>query len=188
MLKFITITIFNLLGWKVQGDIPSGFDRCVIIVAPHTSNIDYIFGIVASFKVRLPVRYLIKQEWLDRFLLGPLLTSWGALGINRTQRSNMVDSMADLINSTEKIALAFPPEGTRKLARKWKTGFYYVALKAEVPIVMVSLDYGRKAVVIGGYFIPTGDYEKDIEIIREFYRDVTARHPGKFSLSINGTD
>lgn len=187
MIKFVTISIFNLLGWKMQGDIPSHIDKCVIIVAPHTSNFDYIFGIVASFKIRLPVRYLIKEEWLKRFVIGRLLKSWGALGITRSERKNMVDQMADLLISNEKIALAFPPEGTRKLVKKWKTGFYYVALKAKVPIVMCSLDYGKKTVTIGEYFEPTGDYEKDMEIVREFYKDVTAKYPNKFSLAINET-
>ena len=93
--------------------------------------------------------------------------------------------MADLIMSNDRIVLAFPPEGTRKLVEKWKTGFYYVALKAKVPIVMCSLDYRKKEVNIGEYFIPTGDYKKDMNIVREFYKDVTARHPSKFSLAID---
>lgn len=188
MLEFVSTTIFRLLGWKMQGDIPSDIDKCVIIVAPHTSNFDFIFGIVAAFKIRLPVRYLIKDEWLKRFAIGPLMKSCGALGITRSQRKNMVDHMADLLNRNEKIALAFPPEGTRKLMKKWKTGFYYVALKAKVPIVMCSLDYGKKTVSIGEYFIPTGDYKKDMNIVREFYSDITAKHPNKFSLAIYETD
>jgi 1-acyl-sn-glycerol-3-phosphate acyltransferase len=188
MLKFITISIFNMLGWKMQGDVPEDIDKCVIIVAPHTSNMDYIFGIVASFKIRLPVRYLIKDEWLKRPIIGHLLKSWGALGITRTERKNMVDTMANLLLSNDKIALAFPPEGTRKLVKKWKTGFYYVALKAKVPIVMVSMDYGKKAMTIGEHFMPTADYKKDMIIVREFFRDITARHPKKFSLEICETD
>ncbi len=188
MLKFITITIFNLLGWKMQGDIPPDIDKCVIIVAPHTSNVDYIFGIVASFKVRLPVKYLIKDEWLKRPLIGQLLKSWGGLGITRSQRADTVSHMADLLTRSERIALAFPPEGTRKLAKKWKTGFYYVALKAKVPIVMCSMDYGKKAVTIGEYFVPTGDFEKDMDIVREFFTGITAKHPDKFSLQIYETD
>lgn len=187
MLKFITITIFNMLGWKMHGDIPDGIDKCVIIVAPHASNVDYLFGIVASFKVRLPVRYLIKEEWLRPIVIGRLLKSWGALGITRSERKNMVNYMAELLKREEKIALAFPPEGTRKLVTKWKTGFYYVALKAEVPIVMCSMDYAKKAMTIGEYFMPTGDYAKDMSIVREFYKDVTARYPHKFSLPIEET-
>lgn len=182
MLKFITVTIFNLLGWKLNGDIPAGIDKCVVIVAPHTSNLDYIFGIVTSFKVRLPVRYLIKEEWLKRFAIGRLLKSWGALGITRSERKNMVNYMAELLKNSDKMALAFPPEGTRKLVKKWKTGFYYVALKAGVPIVMCSLDYGKKVVSIGEYFIPTGNYDKDMQIVRAFYKNVTAKYPQKFSL------
>jgi 1-acyl-sn-glycerol-3-phosphate acyltransferase len=187
MLKFATIMVFNLLGWKLHGDIPAHIDKCVVIVAPHTSNWDYIFGIVTSFKVRLPVRYLIKDEWLKRIAIGRLLKNWGALGITRSQRMNMVDHMAELLTHNDRIILAFPPEGTRKLAPKWKTGFYYVALKANVPIVMCSLDYGKKEVSIGEYFVPTGDYIKDMDIVREFYKDVTAKYPEKFSLEIYET-
>ncbi|MDW7652247.1 MAG: 1-acyl-sn-glycerol-3-phosphate acyltransferase [Bacillota bacterium] len=185
MLKFIAIKFFYLLGWKLQGDIPAHISRCVVIVAPHTSNLDYLFGIVTAFKVKLPVRYLIKEEWLKRPVIGKLLKSWGALGITRSQRKNMVNTMADLLVQNERIILAFPPEGTRKLVKKWKTGFYYVALKARVPIVMCSLDYGTKTVKIGEYFLPTGDYVKDMNIVREFYRDITARYPDKFSLAIH---
>jgi 1-acyl-sn-glycerol-3-phosphate acyltransferase len=184
MLKWITTAIFHLQGWKMQGDFPEDMDKCVTIVAPHTSNVDFIFGIVASFKVRLPVRFLIKDEWTRRFLIGSLIKSWGGIGIVRSERQNMVDAMAEMINRTERITLAFPPEGTRRLAEKWKTGFYYVALRAQVPIVMVALDYGTKTVIIGPSFMPSGDFVQDMEIVRSFYSGVKARHPEKFSLAI----
>ena len=188
MIELFTTTVFNLLGWKMQGDIPADIEKCVIIVAPHTSNFDFIFGLVAAYKIRLPVRYLIKEEWLKRFAIGPLMKSCGALGITRAQRKNMVEQMADLLNQSEQIALAFPPEGTRKLVNKWKTGFYYVALQAKVPIVMCSIDYAKKAVSIGEYFIPSGDYKKDMNTVKDFYKDITAKYPNKFSLAIYETD
>lgn len=185
MLKFATVTIFNMLGWKMHGDIPAHIDKCVVIVGPHTSNFDYIFGIVAAFKIRPPVRYLIKDEWLKRPVIGHLLKAWGGLGITRSERKNMVAHMAGLLRDSSEMVLAFPPEGTRKLAKKWKTGFYHVALQANVPIVMCSLDYGKKEVRIGEYFLPTGDYKKDMSIVREFFRNITAKHPANFSLEIH---
>ena len=182
LLKVITIFVFKVTGWKMDGDIPEGIDRCVIVVAPHTSNFDYFIGMAAKYKLRLPILYLIKEEWLNVFLIGRLMKSSGAIGVTRSARKSMVDQMADLLKNVDKAALAFPPEGTRKLSRKWKTGFYYVALKAEVPIVFAALDYGRKRVRVGEYFKPSGDIEKDMDIVRDFYRDVTAKRPEKFSL------
>jgi 1-acyl-sn-glycerol-3-phosphate acyltransferase len=187
MLKLISTAIFKLQGWKMDGDFPAEHDKCVVIVAPHTSNFDFIYGIVASYKVRLPVRYLIKEEWAKHFLVGNLINASGGIGITRSEKKNMVDHMAELINKTERIALAFPPEGTRRLVKKWKTGFYYVALKANVPIVMCALDYGKKRVFIGEYFMPTGDIKNDMEIVREFYKDIKAKYPEKFSLAIFDT-
>ena len=90
--------------------------------------------------------------------------------------------MAALFKENERFVLTFPPEGTRKLVQKWKTGFYYVALKAEVPIVFASLDYKKKKVIVGPSFMPTGNFEEDMDIVREHYRDATAKYPEKFSL------
>ena len=182
LLKMITIFVFKVTGWKMDGDIPEGIERCVIVVAPHTSNFDYFIGMAAKYKLRLPILYLIKEEWLNVFLIGRLMKASGAIGVTRSARKSMVDQMADLLKNVDKAALVFPPEGTRKLSTKWKTGFYYVALKAEVPIVFAALDYGRKRVRVGEYFKPSGDIEKDMDIVRDFYRDVTAKRPEKFSL------
>ncbi len=186
MLRVITSMLFKVLGWKMDGNIPSGIDKCVLIVAPHTSNVDYIFGLAAAYKIRLPLRYLIKEEWLNRFLIGRLIKSTGAIGVTRSKRTNMVDTMAGLINNSEQMALVFPPEGTRKLNPKWKTGFYYVALKAKVPIVFSSINYKKKMVSVGPSFMPTGDFEKDMDVVREAYKDAAARHPEKFSLPVTG--
>lgn len=182
LLKIISCSVFKVAGWKMDGDIPAGIDKCVIIVAPHTSNFDYFIGMAAKYKLRLPILYLIKEEWLKRFLIGGLMKSSGAIGVTRSERKSMVDQMAELLQNGGKAALVFPPEGTRKLATKWKSGFYYVALKAKVPIVFAALNYGKKVVSVGAHFMPSGDYDKDMDIVRDFYRGVEARHPEKFSL------
>lgn len=182
MLRILSTIIFKVSGWKLEGDIPEGIDKCVIIVAPHTSNIDYFFGLHAAYKLRLPIRFLIKQEWLNMFFVGKLIKGTGGVGVDRSGKKNMVAAMADFLRRADRVALVFPPEGTRKLNARWKTGFYYVALKAKVPIVFASLDYGEKRVTVGPSFMPTGDFARDMSVVREAYRHVTARYPHKFSL------
>ena len=184
MLRMISRLVFKVSGWKLEGDIPEGMDKCVIIVAPHTSNVDFFYGLAISDRLRLPVRYLIKDEWIKKPLIGNLFRGTGGVGVTRSERKNMVGQMADYIKETGRVALVFPPEGTRKHNPKWKTGFYYVALQAKVPIVFATLDYGKKRVIIGPYFNPSGDFEKDLELVREEYRDATARYPHKFALPL----
>jgi 1-acyl-sn-glycerol-3-phosphate acyltransferase len=182
MLKMVSTLIFKVSGWALEGNIPEGMDKCVMVVAPHTSNIDFFFGLAVVDKLRLPIRYLIKQEWLNKLLIGRLFVSTGAVGVVRSERQNMVGQMADYLAGTKQVALVFPPEGTRKRNARWKTGFYYVALQAGVPIVLAALDYGRKKVVIGPSFVPSGDFPGDMEQIRHFYGQVRARRPEKFAL------
>ncbi len=182
MLRIISSIIFKLCGWTLEGDIPGGIDKCVIIVAPHTSNFDFFIGLPPAYRLRLPVRYLIKQEWLNHPLVGRFFHGTGAVGVDRSSRNSMVAQMAEFLTDTDGVALVFPPEGTRKRNPRWKTGFYYVALQAKVPIVFAALDYGRKKVTVGPAFTPSGDFAADMDVIREAYRDVRPRYPEKFAL------
>lgn len=174
----------RITGWEVTGGLPAHVKKCVMVAAPHTSNFDIVYTLATFFMLDTPLNYTIKQEWLSRFLIGPLLKSTGAIGVNREKTTNLVDSLADLFNHTDHLVLLIPPEGTRDYRKKWKTGFYYAALKAKVPIVLSYLDYKKKIGCIGVCFMPTGDFEKDMEILKEFYRDVTPRYPENFCLDI----
>lgn len=185
MLKVFTIFLFTIMGWKIQGQMPADVSKCIILAAPHTSNYDFLLAMACFYKMKLPIKYLIKKEWLNFFLFKRIFRASGALGVDRSKSNTTVDILADLISSSnENIALMVSPEGTRKLVRKWKTGFYYTALKARVPIVLSHLDYAKKVASIGPSFMPSGCFRRDMQIVKLYYKDITAKFPEQFSLDI----
>lgn len=117
------------------------------------------------------------------FPLGILLRGMGAIPVDRGSRNNMVDYVVSLFKKNDELAFIITPEGTRRLNLRWKKGFYYIAQKAEVPIMVAFLDYARKEGGVGMMMTPSGDYEADLLILEAFYRDKTAKHPEKFNLS-----
>ncbi len=185
MFKCLAIFLFTVGRWKLKGRLPDDVEKCIVVGAPHTSNLDLLIAMGGFYKMKLPIRFLIKKEWLRRFPLKNILLSAGALGVDRTKHNTMVDAIADVIrNTNQRMAVLITPEGTRKRACKWKTGFYYTALKAEVPIYLSHLDYSKKEAVFGPGFMPGGDFKADMQILKEHYRDVTPRYPENFCLDI----
>jgi 1-acyl-sn-glycerol-3-phosphate acyltransferase len=154
----------------------------IIVEAPHTSNWDYFFGMVSIYSVGIKVNVVIKKE-LFFWPLGPVLKILGGIPIDRGKSSSKVDALAALFKDREVMRLAITPEGTRSLSTQWKKGFYYVALKAGVPILLTALDYKNKTGIIGGFIYPTGNYEEDLKKIEDFYRGIGAKYPEKFNLS-----
>ena len=181
MYKLLAKIFFQLKGWKVRGGIPVGIKKCVLIAAPHTSNWDFLYGSFAWKLFGLDVKYLAKKE-LFWFPLGVFLRAIGGIPVDRKKNTNLVDAMVELVNNKDDIIVLMTPEGTRKKVDKWKTGFYHLALKANIPIVLGKINYKAKEAVIDGTFIPNGNIEKDFEIIRAFYKDVVGRNPENFSL------
>ncbi len=189
MLKIFTVFLFTVLGWKLQGRMSPNIDKCIVVAAPHTSNYDFLLALACFYKLKLPVRYLIKKEWLNFKPLSKIFRNSGALGVDRAKNATMVESLAELIiSSKEKMAVMISPEGTRKLNHHWKTGFYYTALKAKVPILLTHLDYATKTAAIGPSFMPTGCFKKDMQILKEYYKNITAKFPENFSLQIYPND
>lgn len=173
------------MGWKLKGKIAPDIKKCIIVGAPHTSNYDFLLAMAGFYKMKLPIKYLIKKEWLNFKPLSKIFRNSGAIGIDRSKTGTMVDSLAELIiSSGENMAIMISPEGTRKLNHCWKTGFYYTALKAQVPIVLSYLDYKTKTAGIGPSFLPSGCFRRDMIIVRDFYKDKTAKFPDNFSLKI----
>jgi len=170
-------------GWQVEGGIPAEVKKCVMVAAPHTSNFDFGITRAVFYMLDIKVRYLAKKE-LMTFPLGGFFKATGAISVERDKKSNLVDHMVDILNRSEEMVILVAPEGTRKLSEKWKTGFYYAALKAEVPIILAFLDYKRKVGGIGHMFYPTGDLISDMQQIKDFYRNIIPRHPENFSLEI----
>ncbi len=153
----------------------------MLVAAPHTSNYDYPISLATLYSGGLRVRFLAKKS-LFKFPLGIIMRASGGIPVDRSKHTNMVDAMINSFRQKEELILMIPAEGTRGYVKEWKSGFYHTAMGANVPIVMGYLDYGKKIAGFGDVFYPTGDYQKDLIEIQNFYRQFTARHPEKSSL------
>ncbi len=168
------LTVFK---WKTINNFPKE-PRYVVIAYPHTSNWDFPLGIFYIFSAGVPFRYMGKDalfKWPQKYLFKAL----GGFGVDRSKTTKLTTRMAQFINSQEKIALALAPEGTRSNSKYWRTGFYYIALEAKIPIAMAVLDFENREVGIKDSFMPTGDIDADMEIIKAFYKDVKGKYPAK---------
>ncbi len=180
-MKRISKFIYNkILGWRVEGEFPDPA-KCVIAVAPHTSNWDFLIAKLAYSSIGRTANFLIKAEWFF-FPFNLFFSSLGGIPVTREKNTSLTDSLAAEFDRRSRMQLAITPEGTRKPVQEWKKGFYYIALKANVPILLVGLDYGKKEALFLGLIHPSGDYEKDIEEIKSRYKDIRARKPGNFVL------
>ena len=156
------------MGWELKGAIDRSMKKCVIIVVPHTSSYDFIMGLLIRSMIGLRINYLGKKE-LFTWPLGYYFRWTGGAPLDRTPGQNKVESIAQLFNKHKTFRLALSPEGTRKKVTKWKTGFYYIATTAKVPIIPVALDFAKKQVRIGGVFQPTGVIENDIPVLEQHF-------------------
>ena len=178
MKKGLSKFILKLMGWKIGQVLPE-VDKCVIAVAPHTSNMDFIIGKLAYTAIGRTANFLIKKDWFF-FPFNHLFNSIGGIPVDRNKRTSITDKLSVEFEQRDKFQLAVTPEGSRKPVRKWKKGFYYIAYKAKVPIVLVALDYGTKTVSFLDTFYPTGDTDGDIATIRAKYNHIEAKHPEQF--------
>jgi 1-acyl-sn-glycerol-3-phosphate acyltransferase len=170
----------SLNGWKFDGGVPDE-PKFVIIVAPHTSNWDFIVGVAALFAIGFNISFLGKHT-LFKWPLGIFMRWLGGIPVERSERRDRVAESVAAFNANDQLILAIAPEGTRKLVAKWKTGFYHVADGAHVPIVPVAFDYGTKTVRLGAPFRTTGNIEADMPELKKFFVGVVARHPENFQL------
>ena len=170
----------KLLGWNyaLAMKIP---DKCVLCVAPHTSNLDFVIGMLFYKSIGGKPHVLMKKEWFF-FPLGPLLKSIGIIPVDRQKKTSLSDQMVELFRSKTHFQLAVAPEGTRKKNADWKTGFYYIALNACVPVTLAYIDYLKKEVGVKKIFHPTGDVKCDIDTIKQYYKDIRAKHPKRFAI------
>ncbi|KUG23847.1 acyltransferase family protein [hydrocarbon metagenome] len=171
----ISLALLKILGWKVSGRLPQK-EKFVLIVAPHTSNWDLFYGIILAFALKLDAIYVAKKELFRGPFSLPMKWS-GAIPVDRSSHTHFVEHMASQFENNKKFVLALAPEGTRHKKDCWKSGFYYIALKAHVPILLAFIDYERKTGGAGPLIYPTGDMEKDMEVIRNFYMTVKGRYP-----------
>lgn len=177
MLRPLYLLIFKMTGWKIEGDFPKELKKYVVAVAPHTSNWDFSVGVAARSILRMQQAKFIGKSQLFKAPFGWFFRWLGGIPVDRTQRHDMVEQVAERIKAADRFILAMAPEGTRKKVEKLRTGFYYIALKAGIPIFPVGFDFRRKRVVIGAPLQPSGDYETDERTLLSFYKGIRGKNP-----------
>ncbi|MDX1943612.1 MAG: lysophospholipid acyltransferase family protein [Saprospiraceae bacterium] len=175
MFSAISKWILRLWGWKIEGQYPHELKKFVIIVVPHTSNWDFPLGLLVRSALKASIRYVGKAS-LFRQPFGWIFRALGGYPVDRRKRSNFVDAVVDIFNREEKFALTIAPEGTRQKVEKLKTGFYYIALGAKVPIVMVKFDWGKKIIGFSQPFYPSGSIGEDMKFIEQYYQGVKGKN------------
>jgi 1-acyl-sn-glycerol-3-phosphate acyltransferase len=171
--KFI---FYKILGWRLTSTIDPSLKKCVVIVIPHTSNLDFFIALLVRGIMDIEINFVAKKE-LFTFPFGYYFRAVGGAPLDRSGGKNNVDATAEVFAKHETFRLSLSPEGTRKKVTQLKTGFYYIALKANVPIVPVAFDFGKKEVKISDPFWATGNYEEDMKVILPFYKGVKGRIP-----------
>ena len=174
--------ILRLLGWKVTGRVDP-FAKGVFIGAPHTSNWDFPLMIMAILVWRVDVRWVGKHT-LFLGPMGPMMRWFGGIAIDRRAKQNFVEQMSERFIEEDSLYVLIAPEGTRAAAEQWRTGFYYTALNAQVPLVMSFIDYKNKELGIAGLESPSGDAAADIARYHAFYSRKTGKYPQNFSLTL----
>ena len=187
MTKAFARFILGLFGWSVNETIPPESQRSVMIAAPHTSNWDFVLTRMAFYVLGIPVKIAVKNFW-TKFPFGIITVPFGGLGIDRSKkdpnnpRPSQIQQMANFFDQYDKIAMVVAPEGTRQLRKQWKMGFYHTAKLANVPITFGYLDFKKKEAGVGGPLYLTDNMEEDMAKIMDFYRDIPAKFPEKFSV------
>ena len=164
----------KLAGWKIEGQPPSE-KKYVMIAVPHTTNWDFPVTLAICFVAGVKIYWMGKDSLFKGFL-GPIMRFCGGIAINRQEKSNVVEQTVKAFKSAKELVVTIPVEGTRSEVGRWRTGFYYIALGAKVPIGLGYLDYARKAGGFGPTFFPTGDVDQDMVTLKEFYRGISGRY------------
>ena len=186
LLRSICTAILRADGWQIEAGLPPGLSKCVLIAAPHTSNWDFVYLLLAAFALRLNIYWMGKAS-LFWGPFGPVMRWLGGIAVNREQSGNLVAASVEALKNAEgPVQLVVPPEGTRSRVRRWKTGFYYIAVGAELPILPAYLDFGQRRLGLGPVFHPTGDVERDMPQIQAFYAPMRGKNPQQFDLGSPG--
>jgi 1-acyl-sn-glycerol-3-phosphate acyltransferase len=188
--KLIARSIFCLSGWTFKNNLPPDIKQCVMIAAPHTTNWDFLYTRLAFLLMDIPVKITVKRSYM-RFPYGSFARALGCIGIDRRpkkegeERPSMVQVMVDLFKEHDDLIMLVTPEGTRSLCTKWKTGFYHIAVLANVPVALGYLDYKKKEAGVGKVVYPGGDMKKDMQEIMAFYKTIAPHTPKNFSIDLD---
>lgn len=178
--KFSSWLLYKHMGWKkdVTQTVP---EKCVICLAPHTSNWDFIIGQLYMRAEGMHSNFLMKKEWFF-WPLGSMFKAIGGIPVWRSKKSSMTDNLAQTARNLGHFQLCITPEGTRSLNPDWKKGFYFIALKAEIPILLFGMDYEKKTIRCTRTIVPTGDLDADMREIKLYFKDFKGRKPEKFTV------
>lgn len=164
----------RLSGWRIEGEIPD-LPKFVLVGAPHTSNWDYVLTVLTIGDLQANLHYVIKHSVI-KGPFGPLITGLGGISVDRRTTEGFVGKMVEEFERHDQYILAIMPTGTRSASKEWRSGFYYIAREADVPVVLVIFDYGNKVMRLGPTIELTGDYQTDLAYIQSFYEGVQGKN------------
>jgi 1-acyl-sn-glycerol-3-phosphate acyltransferase len=169
-----------VLGWSADISVDHP-DKYIICLAPHTSNWDFIIGHLYSGANGIKSNFLMKKEWFF-WPLGPIFKRVGGIPVWRSKHNSMTENLAQAAKDAKEFHLCITPEGTRSANPDWKKGFYYIALNAQIPILLYGLDYKRKLIECTKSIIPNGDIENQMREIKIYFKDFKGKKPEKFTI------
>lgn len=174
--------LFKWLGWTEEVTVPHR-EKCIICVAPHTSNLDFLIGELYYAAIGRRAGFLMKKSWFF-WPLGPIFRRLGGIPVDRSRHGSLTDALAEAAKTSEHFELAVTPEGTRKRVERWKRGFYFIAQKANLPIQLFAIDYRNKRIVCTRELMPSEDFDADWRTIMDYYApyEGTERHAGFFQV------
>lgn len=178
--QFCNWLLYKQLGWTKHITVNHP-DKFIICLAPHTSNWDFLIGQLYIRAEGLKINFLMKKEWFF-WPLGPILRSMGGIPVYRAKHTSMTDTLAEAAAQRKSFKLCITPEGTRSLNPEWKKGFYFIALKAQIPILLYGVDYEKKLIECTRSFVPTGDFEKEMRDTKLYFKDFKGKYPDKFTI------
>jgi 1-acyl-sn-glycerol-3-phosphate acyltransferase len=178
LMCWISRVILGALGWRIEGKPPAA-RKYVLIAAPHTSNWDFPLTLMVCFSLKIKVYWMGKASLFPP-VLGAIMRWLGGIPVDRSRQGNLVQSTVNAFNQSAELIIIVPPEGTRAKVTQWKTGFYYIAQGAGVPIALGFMDYAKKLAGIETLFHPSGDIEIDLPKIQAFYNGINGKNPKQF--------
>tara|TARA_B100000900_G_C20560058_1_gene708501 strand:+ start:262 stop:864 length:603 start_codon:yes stop_codon:yes gene_type:complete len=178
LLSFVGTTLLSLTGWRVKGEIPDR-QKLLVILAPHTSNWDFVYGMALVLSLRIKIYWLGKHTIFKKGFRR-LLKSLGGIPVNRSDSKNIIKEVTEMANVEGGFLLGLSPEGTRKRVENWKSGFLRMAKSMDCPILLASIDYPTKVISFSDMFYPTGDNQRDIEYLKEYYKKFIGKIPEYF--------
>lgn len=176
----LSARLLAMFGWKAHITVPD-YGKCIICVAPHTSNWDFIIGKLAYMSVGRHAGFLMKKAWFFP-PLGWLFKAMGGIPVPSVRGASLTDAIVARFEHSTRMQLAITPEGTRSRTDRWRTGFLHIAYAAHLPVVLGVIDYATKTVTVSVTYVPTGDIDKDMRAIKDYYLSTGARgrYPDKF--------